>query len=329
MKRILLFLIFPLMLAFSSNTSAQIPGRYLEKKMKQAVNRAGQKADEEITEEMNKKVDESVEKVFDDIFDEDEEPASDKPVQSGEENEKSSSSGSPGSDAAAKAMMKSLGITTAPANVEETYQYSGNILMTVQSWNENGSTDGEVNYTTYMTNDNSGFAMVFEKDGQNSLMIFDYANGTMIILSENENEKTGIVTPYASYLTDSLEAVESDSEETDDFSVYNQNLKKTGKSKKIAGYSCDEYTYEDEESDVTLWMTDELPAGLWANMYSANVITASSVGNYGGFVMEMDQKDKTSEDRVFLQVQEVNRNESKSFSTKGYQLISFGGNTSQ
>jgi hypothetical protein len=319
------------MLAFSSNTSAQIPGRYLEKKMKQAVNRAGQKADEEVTEEMNKKVDEGVEKVFDDIFDEDEEPATDKPSSSGEENEKSSSSGSPGSDAAAKAMMKSLGITTAPTNVEETYQYAGNIFMTVQSWNDDGSTDGEVNYTTYMTNDNSGFAMEFEKDGQNSLMIFDYGNGSMIILSENENEKTGIVTPYASYLTDSLEEVESDpdSEEIDDFSVYNQNLKKTGKSKKIAGYSCDEYTYEDEESDITLWMTDELPAELWANMYSANVITASAAGNYGGFVMEMDQKDKTSEDRVFLQVQEVNRNESKSFSTKGYQLISFGGNTSQ
>jgi hypothetical protein len=45
--------------------------------------------------------------------------------------------------------------------------------------------------------------------------------------------------------------------------------------------------------------------------------------------MEMDQRDKTSNDRVLMQVQEVNREKSKSFSTKGYQLISIGARPGQ
>jgi len=154
-------------------------------------------------------------------------------------------------------------------------------------------------------------------------MIFDTKGGAMIILTESEGSKTGIVTAYA---VDSLwDESDSETEEIEDYSIYNQNLKKTGRTKKIAGYSCDEYSYEDEESTGTVWMTNDLPAELWAKMFSANVIAASNVGYYGGFVMEMEQRDKETDEKVIMQVKEVNENQPKSFTTKGYQLISFGG----
>ena len=71
-------------------------------------------------------------------------------------------------------------------------------------------------------------------------------------------------------------------------------------------------------------MTDQLPPELWSNMFSANIYTATSVGFYGGFVMEMDSHNKSSNQRNTMLVTEVNRNQSKSISTSGYKFMSIG-----
>lgn len=341
-KKLLLTLMVCTIACISMNTQAQV-SNYLIKKAKQASSRAGQKADEEVTEEMNEQVDTGVEKVFNKLLGEDEDTQSGNKTQTQPQNEQNTevpaqtkqstdnSSGSSSSKssetAATNALMKSFGISTEAIDIQESYSYSGNIKMVVQSWNDNGVSEGEVFYTTYMTDNNKGFAMEFlnDKEGK-SIMIFDFVDEKMIILSDDGKEKTGMVTHYAG-LEDNVSAAfnEEDDAEVEDFSVYNPDMKKTGRSKMIAGLSCDEYTYEDEESDVNLWMTNKLPADLWANMFSANAISAASYGNYGGFVMEMDQRDKNSKDRVLMRVNEVNKNQNKMISTNGYQLMSIGG----
>ena len=128
-------------------------------------------------------------------------------------------------------------------------------------------------------------------------------------------------------ITDSLENYDYSEppadDQIEDFSKFNEHLQRTGNSKRIAGYKCDEYIYDDEESHAVLWMTDELPPELWANMFSANTYTAASVGYYGGFVMEMDSKEKNSQERTTMLVKEVNRDKNESISTSGYQFMSF------
>lgn len=313
-KKIFLLLFLASAVTINYNVDAQVVGKYLEKKLKQATNRAGEKADQEVTEEMNEQVDKGVESIFDNIFND-----------TGEEGESTSGSSGPNnknsSEALSAAMMKSMGISMDPANIEENYTYSGNILMTVQSWDSEGNTDGELDYKTYMSDNYSGFAMEFTKNDQHSTMVFDTKNGAMIILSESNGQKTGIVTSYA---IDSLMESDYTEETVEDYSIYNQNLKKTGKTKTVAGYKCDEYRYEDEEIEGSVWMTDELPAELWARMFSANVIAASNIGAYGGFVMEMEQIDKENQYKTFMQVREVNENQPTTISTAGYQMMSFG-----
>lgn len=323
MKKIFFILSIVFISSLTFESTAQPVGRFLEKKMKQATQRAAQKADEEVTEEMNEQVDKSVEKVFDDIFGNDEE--SDSAATEKSKSTSSSSGGDP-SDAMATAMMKKLGVSMAPANVQESYDYQGNIVMAVQSWDQNGETQGEVNYTTHYSNNYSGFAMEFYQDNASSTMIFDTKNGAMLILTDDGNEKTGIVTTYAvdSLGEDYYEDVEEEEiEEIEDYSIYNENLKKTGKTKKIAGYKCDEYRYEDEEDEGTVWMTTDISPELWTRMLTSNVFSATTAGYYGGFVMEMDQADKTTGERTYMLVKEVNENKPSSISTKGYQLMSF------
>jgi len=332
MKKIIYSLMAMIILGSFGDMEAQVIGNYIKKKANKATNRAEKKADERVDQEINKAVDKEVDKVFDQIFNSEEEEKEKSEENTGESSvdEQENSSSSSRNNAASRALMKSMGINTAPANVNDNYDYQGNIIMNVQTWDEDENTEGEVVYTTYMTDDNSGFAMEFmQPERGNSTMIFDYKNEKMIILSQEDGQKTGIVMDYSGFYSDSLEEETLTEEEIDeaaatDFTVYNENLKKTGRSKNIAGYKCDEYTYNDEEDDITLWMTDELPAELWANMFSANTITASSVGYYGGFVMEMDQKDKVSGERTYLIVKEVNKNQSKTIPTSGYQLMSFG-----
>ena len=70
--------------------------------------------------------------------------------------------------AATNAMMKKMGIST-NVDVKEKYQYTGNIAMTVQNWDENGETEGQVHYTTYVNKDNSGFAMNFSQPNPGEL----------------------------------------------------------------------------------------------------------------------------------------------------------------
>ena len=50
------------------------------------------------------------------------------------------------------------------------------------------------------------------------------------------------------------------------------------------------------------------------------------MGFYGGFVMEMDSKEKNSNERTTMLVNEVNRDQSKSITTSGYQFMSMGTN---
>ena len=42
-------------------------------------------------------------------------------------------------------------------------------------------------------------------------------------------------------------------------------------------------------------------------MFSANAYSAASMGYYGGFVMEMDSKEKNTQERTTMLVKEVNR----------------------
>lgn len=311
MKRIFILLLSVLFLSISYNSEAQVVGKYLEKKMKQATRRAGKKTDEKITKEMNKKVDKAVDNAFEGIISDE------------EKNEYPSRNYSSDSTSTSTAsMMKSLGLSS-PENVEESYDYTGNILMSVQTWDDKGKTEGEINYVTYMSDEYKGFAMEFYKENHRSLMIFDTRNGNMIILTESGGSKTGLVTAYN---TDSLWNDEySMSETVEEQSIYNKNLQKTGRTKTIAGYSCDEYRYEDEEIEGNVWMTDELPTELWTRMFSANVIAASNIGNYGGFVMELNQKNKENGEQNQVLVKEVNQDQPRTISTRDYQLISYGG----
>lgn len=334
MKLKSLFLLISLAFAFAGVSNGQNVGNYLKRKANMAGKHAENRADQNVNKKINGEIDKSVDKAFNKLWGDDKKKEDETQDQSGnsspeQADQNASSPTQKASDArdkaASNAMMKALGIST-NVDVKSSYDYSGDIEMTIQTWDETGETEGPVLYTTYVSKGNEGFAMKFSQDGTGSTtMIFDYKDSKMIIMNNENGDKTGMVMQWEG-MTDSLENFDYSEppgdDEIEDFSKFNEHLKKTGKSKKIAGYTCDEYIYDDEESHATMWMTDELPPELWANMFSANAYSAASMGFYGGFVMEMDSKEKETNERTTLLVNKVNRNKTSSISTSGYQFMS-------
>ena len=171
------------------------------------VKRAGSRADQNVNKKVNNEVDKSVDKAFNKLWGDDQKKEENS--EAGDASQDPSASPSKkASDArdqaATNAMMKKMGIST-NVDVKEKYQYNGNIDMTVQNWDENGETEGQVHYTTYVNKDNSGFAMNFSQpESGSTTMIFDYKEGRMIIMNNENGDKTGMVMQWKG-MTDSLE----------------------------------------------------------------------------------------------------------------------------
>jgi hypothetical protein len=329
-----LFLVF----SISDFSNAQIGG-FLKSKAGSVTNRAVQQSDKQVDKKINNAVDTVVDNLFNKKSGKKEQPSTNQAQPnavsqpSAPDNRPSSGSNKTSNDIMGRAIMSKMGISMErPANVKDKYDYTGNLVMTIQSWNENGETDGEVLYTTHYTTDNKGVAMDFKsKDKGDSKLIFDNDNQIMIILGDNGKDKSGIVMAMGG-VKDTVSASaqknagDKSNTGTIDKTDYYTSFKKTGRTKVISGYSCNEYAYEDTESKASYWLTSDLPAELWSKMFSANMIASVYAGRPNGFIMEWNNEKKNTKEKSQMIVKEVNKNKPASISTMGYTFMSYGGN---
>ena len=335
MKNTTLFLLLIFLFFQSPLLNAQPVERFIKSKARVATNRASDRTNDEVDRRINNAVDKEFDKLLNKKSDE-EADSSATPGNSDTENElpqsskKSSSSAKSGRSSA---YLKSLGLN-APVNVNESYSYNGYIQMGITNWDSKGNEETQSNYNTYFNESAGSFAMEFFEPGkEKSFIIFDTENKQMIILSQDGDEKTGIVTPinYDAGGTDSISESQGTNESANsdvdkDYAMQNPNYKKTGRTKRVSGYSCDEYLYEDEDTELSLWVTKDLPADLYARMFSLSTFATLAYTGYGqGFTMEWDSKHKNSKERSVMTVKEVDKNKPTNIKTGGYNLISLGG----
>ncbi len=312
--------------------NAQVINGYVKSKAKTATNRAAQNTDKEVDSQINKAVDKQFNKLKEKVLDKDEEPSESQGVTEEVNDsevtgpESKSSSGSSGDDAMSKAFMGKMGINMErPANMKDLYEYSGNIKMDVETWNDEGESQGTVEYTTQFSDKNNGIAMEFKDNTKgNSVMIFDYDNQLMLILGDDGKDKNGFATPLAGYQPDSVSTSGNNQDtetNTNDVENYYSAFKKTGKTKTIAGYNCEEYYFENEEDMISYWIATDLPAELWTRMGHSGIFSPVYAGRTNGFVMESDEQSKTSKGRTHMLVKEVNEKQPGRISTTGYTIM--------
>ena len=227
-----------------------------------------------------------------------------------------------------KLMMNAMGLS---GNVEHETEYSfdAHIQMEISEYKKNGKLDKQMLYDSYVHKEDADYAMEFSDDRSKSIMIFDTKNSAMLILTNSDGEKTGFATTIdPETMAEETEAYEEDSEvDSDPF-----NYKKTGKTKNILGYSCDEYLMEDEASEVRMWVSEKLGKEMrkeWLNNKQTFGAMFSSAYALNGMVMEYDFLDKEDGDKMVMQVTKIDLNHTHKVSTEGYNIMSMKMNTEE
>lgn len=199
---------------------------------------------------------------------------------------------------------------------EPSYDFDSWVKMEVRDFNDKGKETDYIEYDSYMTKDGVDYAMVYTDKKDQSTIIFDSKNNAVLILTDSDGEKMGIATEVDPESLD--EEMKEIQEEEGIESVMPQ---KTGKSKKILGYDCDEYMVDDEEMEVHMWVCEELGKQIRKEMIDSRN-TFGSVFMYAayadGMVMEYEEIDKKSGDRTLMQVTDLDLNKSHTISTRAY-----------
>lgn len=234
-----------------------------------------------------------------------------------------------------KKMMNMMGLNNVKYDLA--YSYTSSMKMDIEAVDSASTEVNKATYTSYFDKNSKNFAMEFEtldkESGEKvkSLMIFDYKNMAMLILSDKNGEKSGMAMtiPSDSTQTNTEETQAQESASQEDLSAYNMYYKPTGRTKKVAGLNCKEFAYENPEGKVELWATNDFKYDYSTAYGQMNGFQALATAGFGGYllgtVMEMHFKDANSNARSDLFVKEINPSISKTLNIAEYQIIGFGG----
>lgn len=292
----------------------------LKKIQQKATEKIEQRVEQKANEQVDKKIDEALDKVEESI--ESEKPEEPGATVSGNQAQQQKRMGN---------ILKGMGISGNPVPYNDSYAFNHLIQMTVKNYSKSGKLDDEgVINTLFSTNSKSMAYEVVSGDmaqkGQGKFII-DAENGAMIILSEDKGEKTGIVYGINSFFQSIGQTYNTEDIKTADSPeayLANPNVTKTGRSKTISGYKCDEYIYKDENAESEMWVTKDLKLNSQDFFGSLFKISMYSGGIGWGYPMEITSTDKSSGNKSFMQVTKVDQNSGTKFSMKDYQITNLG-----
>lgn len=214
---------------------------------------------------------------------------------------------------------------------DDEYKFTGRIYMQMENYDKKDAMKSDY-YTYYNSSTlNAGIEMIpaDQKQDDNkavpTVFLFDNDNRCFMMLIENKDSKTGIISTLPS---DSAMAAQAKNQKG--ASPDKATITKTGNSRVIAGYKCDEYKIVDADkqgySDV--WMTKDVK--LKADKKYWGKSGMPTYYNYPGFegamMLAMESFDKDNKLTMKMETKEINDKFSHSISTTGvtFMKMNFG-----
>lgn len=211
--------------------------------------------------------------------------------------------------------------------IEDSYSFDTRVTYEFTSMDNNKPS--VVNYEMWFP-ENDGYmatkvhtsSNTDSKDMPSSMLsILDDKNQAMIIIMEEQ--KMAQLLSMGKIKDIAIEENEIESEIT----AFN-SIKKTGKTKKILGYNCEEFTSQNESNKFTFWITKDLEL-FQKNMFFN--ISKSLGGNTfddipesaQGFMMEMHFENSSNMEKGSMTVIDIEKSE-KVIMMNEYQLMSLG-----
>ena len=213
---------------------------------------------------------------------------------------------------------------------EDEYKFTGRIYMQMENYDKKDVVKSDY-YTYYNSNTlNAGIEMlpVDAKSGDKTyptVFLFDNDNKCFMMIVETKDSKTGMISTMPS---DSAMAAQAKSQK--DANPEKATITKTGNSRVIAGYKCDEYKVVDagKEGYSNVWMTKDVK--LKADKKYWGKAGVPTYYNYPGFegamMLAMDSFDKNNKPILKMETKEINDKFDHSISTVGltFMKMNFG-----
>jgi hypothetical protein len=205
------------------------------------------------------------------------------------------------------------------------YKFTGRLYMQMEAYDKKDVVKSDF-YTYYNSNTQDAGIEVRVSDPKEgeaplpSVFIFDGENKCFLMLIGNENSKTGIISTIPS---DSLIAAQAKTQKGG--TAARPTITKTGNSKIIAGYKCDEYriTEADKDGYSNVWMTKDVK--IKADKKYWGKAGMPSYYNYPGFegalMLAMDSYDKNNNPEMKMETKEINDNFKHTIVTTGYTFV--------
>ena len=296
-----------------------------QKLLRDIKNRAQQKVEDRVEQRANEKVDKEIDKQLDKVEEaifNDEEKKS--------ENIENKGASNNNSEERLNNMMKRMGVGGEPVPVESAYAFDNLVQMHVESFDEKGKKISDGEFITHLSNDSKSMAYEFISGDMAQpgmgFIIIDAKNNATIILSEENGQKTGLIYGLGSFLQNAgaNNVDDIDFSETPESYLANPNVEKTGRSKTIAGLSCEEYKYTDENTVSNVWITKDLKMNT-QDFFSTLFKTAVySHGMGWGYMMEATSVNKENGEKSVMEVTKVDKNSNKKVVMSDYQVTNLG-----
>jgi hypothetical protein len=299
-RSIILFLVLAIMLPGVSNAQGWILRRAIDRKIDQKVDSAVDKS------------------------------ANDKAKEKEQTDQKQSDKTSAQDNGGTKATGRGLFGGKIDIKYNDEYKFTGRIYMQMETYDKKDMMKSDY-YTYYNSNTlNAGIEVlpVDAKQGDKTVptvFLFDNDNRCFMMLMENKDSKTGIISTLPS---DSAMAAQTKTQKGT--TPEQATITKTGNSRVIAGYRCDEYKIVDANKDgySNVWMTKDVK--LKADKKYWGKAGVPTYYNYPGFegamMLAMESFDKNNNPGMKMETKEINDNFSHSISTVGitFMKMNFG-----
>jgi hypothetical protein len=284
-----------------------------------AQDKIEQRIEQRANEEVDKQIDKQLDKVEEAIFQDDEN------TDSGNVSNRKSKS-----DERLMSMMKRMGVGGEPVPIADSYNFNNLVQMHIESYDGSGKKISEGEFITHLSSNSKSMAYEFISGDMAEpgmgMIIVDAENNATIILSEDKGQKTALVTGlgtiFESLAEEDLE--ELDLTETPETYLANPNVEKTGRSKNIAGFSCDEYKYTDESQVSNIWITQDIKMNtrdFFSTLFKTSLYTH---GMAWGYMMEATTIDKDSGEKSNMTVTKVDKNANRKVVMGDYQVTNIG-----
>lgn len=207
--------------------------------------------------------------------------------------------------------------------VDESYDFTGYSIFELTGLDEKGKAIEPVILKSYLSEDSNITGMEFsektKKTDEVYVMILDFNRNISITLFENDGQKMRMAFGYDyAAMSEGVELEGSDESGEDQ----NVSFNKTGNSKNIMGYDCEEYLVETDENITRFWVTKAPISGQASFWGQNNPFLTARMKDHNpdlfqnlptGNMMEAFMESKKDKSIMEMKVTDLKENQPKSF----------------